>query len=173
MLGHAAIAESAIADVGGVLLLATAEMNALASSSSIGSGTLVGASSLNGNFTQTTAGIFITGSVNAEVSSSFTQTTEDIKIVNFTDITMSSAFTQTADGIAILAGVSSQDLNFTKTSSGDILYVEINSVSLPVGKRPAGAPTPGIGYTEITPTGVETYTEITPSGTETYTEIVR
>ena len=152
MLGHAAIAESAIADVGGVLLLATAEMNALASSSSIGSGTLVGVSSLNGNFTQTTAGI---------------------KLVNFTDITMSSAFTQTADGIAILAGVSSQDLNFTKTSSGDILYVEINSVSLPVGKRPAGAPTPGIGYTEITPTGVETYTEITPSGTETYTEIVR
>ena len=161
MLGHAAIAESAIADVGGVLLLATAEMNALASSSSIGSGTLVGASSLNGNFTQTTAGIFITGSVNAEVSSSFTQTTEDIKIVNFTDVTMSSAFTQTADGIAILAGVSSQDLNFTKTSSGDILFVDVVT--------DATTET----YTEITPSGTETWTEITPSGTETYTEIVR
>ena len=161
MLGHAAIAESAIADVGGVLLLATAEMNALASSSSIGSGTLVGASSLNGNFTQTTAGIFITGSVNAEVSASFTQTTEDIKIVNFTDITMSSAFTQTADGIAILAGVSSQDLNFTKTSSGDILFVDVVT--------DATTET----YTEITPSGTETWTEITPSGTETYTEIVR
>ena len=161
MLGHAAIAEAAIADVGGVLLLATAEMNALASSSSIGSGTLVGASSLNGNFTQTTAGIFITGSVNAEVSSSFTQTTEDIKIVNFTDITMSSAFTQTADGIAILAGVSSQDLNFTKTSSGDILFVDVVT--------DATTET----YTEITPSGTETWTEITPSGTETYTEIVR
>jgi hypothetical protein len=161
MLGHAAIAEAAIADVGGVLLLATAEMNALASSSSIGSGTLVGVSSLSGNFTQTTAGIFITGSVNAEVSSSFTQTTEDIKIVNFTDVTMSSAFTQTADGIAILAGISSQDLNFTKTSSGDILFLDVVT--------DATTET----YTEITPSGTETWTEITPSGTETYTEIVR
>ena len=161
MLGHAAIAEAAIADVGGVLLLATAEMNALATSSSIGSGTLVGVSSLSGNFTQTTAGIFITGSVNAEVSSSFTQTTEDIKIVNFTDVTMSSAFTQTADGIAILTGISSQDLNFTKTSSGDILFVDVVT--------DATTET----YTEITPSGTETWTEITPSGTETYTEIVR
>ena len=161
MLGHADIAETALADVGGVLQVATAEMNALASSSSIGSGILVGISSLSGNITQTTAGIFITGSVNAEVSSSFTQTTEDIKIVNFTDVTMSSAFTQTADGIAILAGISSQDLNFTKTSSGDILFVDVVT--------DATTET----YTEITPSGTETYTEITPSGTETYTEIVR
>ena len=161
MLGHAAIAETALADVGGVLLVATAEMNALATSSSIGSGTLVGISSIDGNFTQTTAGIFITGSVNAEVSSSFTQTTEDIKVVNFTDVTMSSAFTQTADGIAVLGGISSQDLNFTKTSSGDILFVDVVT--------DATTET----YTEITPSGTETYTEITPSGTETYTEIVR
>ena len=161
MLGHAAIAETALADVGGVLQVATAEMNALATSSNVGSGTLVGVSSLSGNFTQTTAGIFITGSVNAEVSSSFTQTTEDIKIVNFTDVTMSSAFTQTADGIAILAGISSQDLNFTKTSSGDILFVDVVT--------DATTET----YTEITPSGTETWTEITPSGTETYTEIVR
>ena len=159
MLGHAAIAETALADVGGVLQVATAEMNALASSSSIGSGILVGISSLSGNITQTTAGIFITGSVNAEVSSSFTQTTEDIKIVNFTDVTMSSAFTQTADGIAILAGISSQDLNFTKTSSGDILFVEVN----------AGATEET--FTEINPSGAETWTEIIPSGTETWTEI--
>ena len=161
MLGHAAIAEAAIADVGGVLLLATAEMNALATSSSIGSGTLVGVSSLSGNFTQTTAGIFITGSVNAEVSSSFTQTTEDIKIVNFTDVTMSSAFTQTTDGIAILIPIVSTDLNFTKTASGDILYEDVVT--------DATTET----FTEITPSGTETWTEITPSGTETYTEIVR
>ena len=161
MLGHAAIAETALADVGGVLQVATAEMNALASSSSVGSGTLVGVSSLSGNFTQTTAGMFITGSVNAEVTSSFTQTTQDIKIVNFTDITMSSAFTQTADGITILTGISSQDLNFTKTSSGDILFVDVIT--------DATTET----YTEITPSGTETWTEITPSGTETYIEIVR
>ena len=74
---------------------------------------------------------------------------------------LTSAFTQTADGITILAGISSQDLNFTKTSSGDILYIEVN----------AGATEET--FTEITPSGTETYTEITPSGTETYTEIVR
>jgi len=161
MLGHAAIAETAIADVGGVLQVATAEMNALASSSSIGSGTLVGVSSLSGNFTQTTAGIFITGSVNAEIISNFTQTTEDIKIVNFTDITMSSVFTQTAIAGLDRFGSSSIDLNFTKTSSGDIMFVDVVT--------DATTET----YTEITPSGTETWTEITPSGTETYTEIVR
>ena len=161
MLGHAAIAETALADVGGVLLVATAEMNALATSSSIGSGTLVRISSVDRNFTQTTTVIFITGGVIAEGISSFTQTTEDIKIVNFTDITMSSVFTQTADGIAVLGGISSQDLNFTKTSSGDILFVNVVT--------DATTET----FTEITPSGTETWTEITPSGTETYTEIVR
>ena len=159
MLGHSAIAEAAISDVGGVLLLATAEMNALATSSSIGSGTLVGVSSLSGNFTQTTAGIFITGSVNAEVSSSFTQTTENIKIVNFTDATLSTAFTQTTDGIKIASGVVTKDLNFTKTTSGDILYVAVTT--------DATTET----YTEVTPSGTETWTEITPSGAETWTEI--
>ena len=159
MLGHAAIAETALADVGGVLLVATAEMNALATSSSIGSGTLVGISSIDGNFTQTTAGIFITGGVNAEVSSSFTQTTEDIKIVNFTDVTMSSVFTQTTDALAILIPVVSTDLNFTKTTSGDILYEDVVT--------DATTET----FTEITPSGTETWTEITPSGAETWTEI--
>ena len=160
MLGHAAIAETALADVGGVLLVATAEMNALATSSSIGSGTLVGISSLSSNFTQTTE-VNTKASGVIDLSSIFTQTTEDIKIVNFTDVTMSSVFTQTADGITILAGISSQDLNFTKTSSGDILFVEVN----------AGVTEET--FTEITPSGTETWTEITPSGAETYTEIVR
>ena len=159
MLGHAAIAETALADVGGVLQVATAEMNALATSSSVGSGTLVGISSLSGNFTKTTAGIFITGSVNAEVSSSFTQTTENIKIVNFTDATLSTAFTQTTDGIKIASGVVTKDLNFTKTTSGDILYVAVTT--------DATTET----YTEVTPSGTETWTEITPSGAETWTEI--
>jgi len=158
MFGNSSFAEAAFANVGGVLQVATAEMSALGTSSSIGSGILVGVSSLNGNFTKTTAGIFITGSVNAEVSSNFTQTTENIKIVNFTDVTMSSIFTKTASGLTILSGVSSQDLNFTKTTSGDILFVEI-------------VPEANETFTEITPSGTETWTEITPSGTETYTEI--
>ena len=158
MFGNSSFAEAAFANVGGVLQVATAEMNALGTSSSIGSGTLVGVSSVSGNFTQTTAGIFITGSVNAEVSSNFTQTTENIKIVKPADASLSTNFTKTTSSIAILDLVSSQNLNFTKTTSGDILYVAI-------------VPEVNETYTEITPSGTETWTEITPSGTETYTEI--
>jgi hypothetical protein len=159
MFGHASFAEASFADVGGVLQLASAEMNALATSSNVGVGILVGSASVDGNFTKTTAGILITGSVNAEVSSNFTQTTEDIKVVNFTDVTMSSIFTKTTSGITILSGVSSQDLNFTKTTSGDILYVVVTT----------NAATES--YTEVTPTGTESYTEVIPSGTESYTKI--
>ena len=161
MLGHAAIAETALADVGGVLLLATAEMSGISSASSVGVGELVGVATLDANFTKTTAGILITGSANADLSFDFTQTTENIKVVNFTDATLSTEFTQTSDGIIIASGVVTKDLNFTKTTSGDILFLD--------DVTDATTET----YTEITPSGTETWTEITPSGTETYTEIVR
>ena len=157
MFGNSSFAEAAFANVGGVVQIATAEMNALGTSSSIGSGTLVGVSSLSGNFTQTAEISTISSGV-IDFNSLFTQTTENIKIVNFTDVTMSSIFTKTTSGITILSGVSSQNLNFTKTTSGDILYVAI-------------VPEANETYTEITPSGTETWTEITPSGTETYTEI--
>ena len=157
MFGNSSFAEAAFANVGGVLQVATAEMSALGTSSSIGSGTLVGVSSLSGKFTQT-AEISTISSVVIDFNSLFTQTTENIAIVNFTDVTMSSIFTNTTNALAILSGVSSQDLNFTKTTSGDILYVAI-------------VPDANETYTEITPSGTETWTEITPSGTETYTEI--
>ena len=159
MFGHASIAEASFGDVGGVLLAATAEMSGIASKTSVGVGILAGIATMDSNFTATTDGIFITGSVNAELSSNFTQTTENIRLVNFTDVSMSSAFTQTADGINILIPIVSTDLNFTKTTSGDILYVNVTT--------DATTET----YTEITPSGTETYTEITPSGTETWTEI--
>jgi len=157
MFGNSSFAEAAFANVGGVVQIATAEMNALGTSSSIGSGTLVGVSSLSGNFTQTAEISTISSGV-IDFNSLFTQTTENIKIVNFTDVTMSSIFTKTTSGITILSGVSSQNLNFTKTTSGDILFVAI-------------VPEANETYTEITPSGTETWTEITPSGTETYTEI--
>ena len=159
MFGHAAIAEASFGDVGGVLQVATAEMSGVASKTSVGVGILAGISSMDTNFTATTDGIFITGSVNAELSSNFTQTTENIRLVNFTDVSMSSAFTQTVDGINILIPIVSTDLNFTKTTSGDILYVIVTTDETTET------------YTEITPSGTETYTEITPSGTETWTEI--
>ena len=54
MLGHAAIAETALADVGGVLQVATAEMSGISSASSVGVGELVGVASMSAAFSQQT-----------------------------------------------------------------------------------------------------------------------
>ena len=160
MFGATAFCENAIAEQG-VLQVGVAEMSGLASSSNVGVGILAGVADLSFNNTQTSVGIFISGSVNAEVSSNFTQTTENIRLVNEAEADVSSNFTQTSTGIGVFVGTSSQDLNFTKTSSGDIMFVDVVT--------DATTET----YTEITPSGTESYTEVTPSGTETYTEIVR
>jgi hypothetical protein len=158
MLGHAAIAETALADVGGVLQVAVAEMSGISSASSVGVGTLVGVASMSSAFSQDTeVSTKVSGVI--DLSSVFLITAEDVKIVNFTDATLSTEFTQTSDGIIIASGVVTKDLNFTKTASGDILFVEINAGATPET------------YTTITPSGTETWTEITPTGTETYTEI--
>ncbi len=159
MFGNSSFAEAAFANVGGVVQIATAEMNALGTSSSVGSGTLVGVSSLSGSFTKTTAGIYITGSVNAEVSSNFVTSAEDIDVVNDIDATLISIFTKTTEANHVRVTSPNLDLNFTKTTIGDILFEEVVT--------DATTET----YTEITPSGTETWTEITPSGTETYTEI--
>ena len=126
MFGATAFCENAIADQG-VLEVGVAEMSGIASSSNAGVGILAGDAELSFNNTQTTAGIFISGSVNAEVSSNFTQTTENIRLVNEGQAEVNSIFTQTSTGAGTFVGTSSQDLNFTKTSSGDILFVEVNA----------------------------------------------
>ena len=150
MLGASTFAESTFASLGGVVQAATAEMNALGTSSSVGSGTLVGVSSLSGVFTKTTAGIYITGSVNAEVSSNFVTSAVEIDVVNDIDATLSSIFTQTTEA---------NHVRTSKTTIGDILFEEVVT--------DATTET----YTEITPSGDETWTNITPTDDETWTEI--
>ena len=169
MFGHAAIAEATFGDVGGIVRFGVAEMNALATSSNIGVGTLVGTVSLNGTFTQTSTSMFISAGASIDASMNFTQTTENIKIVNFTDVTLSSAFTQSANSIMIGSGVATTNFNMTQTSNGALLYETLGEAT--TGKRPSGAPAPGSGYTEISPSGVESYANITPSGSETWSEI--
>jgi hypothetical protein len=133
-------------------------MSGISSASSVGVGTLVGVASMSSAFSQDTeVSTKVSGVI--DLSSVFLITAEDVKIVNFTDATLSTEFTQTSDGITIASGVVTKDLNFTKTASGDILFVEINAGATPET------------YTTITPSGTETWTEITPTGTETYTEI--
>ena len=74
------------------------------------------------------------------------------------DAVFTTGFTQATDAQLSYYSASA-DLNFTKTASGDIMFVEVVT--------DAATET----YTEITPSGAETWTEITPSGTETWTEI--
>ena len=157
MFGASAFAEHSIANQG-ILFFDSATMSGISSKSSVGVGILAGIASMDGNFTQSSNAIYITGSANADMSANFVQTTTDIKLVN--EGTQSSAFTFTLTGAAIevALGTSSQELSFTKSTLGDILYVAI-------------VPEANETYTEITPSGTETWTEITPSGTETYTEI--
>lgn len=159
MLGASTFAESTFASLGGVVQIATAEMNALGTSSSVGSGTLVGVSSLSGNFTKTTAGIYITGSVNAEVSSNFVTSAVEIDVVNDIDATLSSVFTQTTEANHVRTSEPNLDLNFTKTTIGDILFEEVVTDA-----------TTEI-YEVITPGNDETWTNITPENDETWTEI--
>ena len=157
MLGASTFAEHSIANQG-ILFFDSATMSGISSKTSVGVGILAGIASMDGNFTQSSNAIYITAGANADISSNFVQTTTDIKLVN--EGTQSSAFTFTLTGAAIevALGTSSQELSFTKSTQGDILYVAI-------------VPEANETYTEITPSGTETWTEITPSDTETYTEI--
>ena len=158
MLGASTFAEHSIANQG-ILFLDSATMSGISSKTSVGVGILAGIASMDGNFTQSSNGIYITAGANADISSNFVQTTTNIKLVN--EATQSSAFifSLSSAAIEIALGASTQELSFTKSTSGDILYVAVTT--------DATTET----YTEITPSGTETWTEITPSGAETWTEI--
>ena len=157
MLGASAICEYSIADQG-ILHAGVSEQTALGVKTSVGVGIMSGVSTIDGNFTATTAGMYITGSTNAELSFNHTQTSVGLRArLGVSEI--DSAFTKTSNGIMIGSGVASKDLNMTQSSLGDIKFVEVNAS--------ATAET----YSTITPSGTESYTEITPSGTESLTEI--
>jgi len=162
VLGASAICEYSIADQG-ILHAGVSEQTAISSKASVGVGIMSGVSSISFNNTQTSAGIYITGSTNAELSFNNTQTSAAVEvkglILNTETLEIETAFTKTSDGIMIGSGVASKDLNMTQSSLGDLLFVEIN----------AGATEET--YSTITPSGTESYTEITPSGAESWTEI--
>ena len=158
MFGHAAIAEASFGDVGGVVLAGVAEMSAISTKTSVGVGILAGIATMDGNFTQTSTATFISSGASTSQSFNFTQSAAANRL-DVSEIDLTTEFTQTSNGIMIMSGIASKDLNFTKTSVGDIKFVVVNASATPET------------YTTITPSGTETYTEITPSGTETWTEI--
>jgi hypothetical protein len=158
MLGATTFAQNAIADQG-IILSAISEQSGISSSANVGVGIMSGVATMDGNFTATTAGMYISGSTNAEMSFSGLQSESTAFLVNLGVSSMESAFTETSNGIMIRSGVATTDFNMTQTSNGGLLYENIN----------AGATEEE--YTTISPSGTESWTTVTPSGSETWTEI--
>ena len=158
MLGATTFSENAIADQG-ILFFGVSEQSGISSSANAGVGIMSGVATMDGNFTATTAGMYISGSTNAELSFSGLQSESTAFLVNLGVSSMESAFTETSNGIMIGSGVATTDFNMTQTSDGGLLYENIN----------AGAAEEE--YTTISPSGTESWTTVNPSGSETWTEI--
>ena len=155
MLGFSALSENPISSVNKVLEL-SASMTGLAVSSSAAAGTLVGASTMSANSTQTSTGVrILVHSASLESSSVASSSAVFIKGSTLqTDLVSSSV--QTATGVRTLVGTSTQDFNLTQTATGELLFTEI-------------VPSVTVTYTEITHTG-DNWTEITHTG-DTWTDV--
>ena len=158
MLGATTFSENAIADQG-ILFFGVSEQSGISSSANAAVGIMSGVATMDGNFTATTAGMYISGSTNAEMSFNGLQSESTAFLVNLGVSSMESAFTETSNGIMIGSGVATTDFNMTQTSDGGLLYENIN----------AGAAEEE--YTTISPSGTESWTTVNPSGSETWTEI--
>ena len=158
MFGASTFAEHAIANQG-VLFFGVSEQSGISSSANAAVGIMSGVATMDGNFTATTAGMYISGSTNAEMSFNGLQSESTAFLVNLGVSSMESAFTETSNGIMIGSGVATTDFNMTQTSDGGLLYENIN----------AGAAEEE--YTTISPSGTESWTTVNPSGSETWTEI--
>ena len=145
MLGASTFCERAISDQN-ILLAGVSEQSAIAIAISVGVGTMSGISTLIPAFTQTSTGLYITGSTNAELDFNYTKTSIGVRL-RLGDATLEPEFTQDTNPNIIASGVATKIGVFTQEAEGDLLFVNID------------------------PAEDETYTVINPSGTETWTEI--
>ena len=157
MLGFSALSENPISSVNKVLEL-SASMTGLAVSSSAGVSTLVGASTMSASAIQTSAGVRILAHSASIISTSEASSSAVFIKGSTLETDLVSSFVQTTNGIGILVGTSTQDINTTQTTTGELLFTEID-------------PSVTVTYTEITPSVTATYTEITHTG-DTWTEII-
>jgi len=157
MLGFSALSENPISSINKVLEL-SASMIGLAVSSTAAAGTLVGASTMSSSAIQTSAGVrILVHSASLESTSVASSSAVFVKGSTLeTDLVSSTV--QTATGVRILVDTSTQNMNFTQTTTGELLFTEID-------------PSVTVTYTEITPSVTATYTEITHTG-DTWTEII-
>ena len=145
MLGASTFAEHAISDQT-ILLAGVADISGVASTTNVGVGIMSGVSTLIPAFTQTSTGLYITGSTNAELDFNYTKTSIGVRL-RLGVSTPTPEFTQDTDPNIIASGVATKIGVFTQEVEGGLLFVNIN------------------------PAADETYTTINPSGTETWTEI--
>tara|TARA_R110000782_G_scaffold119995_1_gene210819 strand:+ start:37 stop:477 length:441 start_codon:yes stop_codon:yes gene_type:complete len=146
MFGYSSIAESAFGDVGGILQAGIAEMSAIGAIANAGAGTISGVATLIPAFIQTSTGLYVSGSSNAELDFNYTKTSVGVKL-RLGQATLEPDFTQDSDGSTIFSGVATKTGVFSQSGEGGLLFEN------------------------IAPDADESYTTITPSGTETWTEI--
>jgi|TARA_R100000988_G_scaffold101130_1_gene73388 hypothetical protein len=157
MLGFSALSENPISSVNKVLEL-SASMTGLAVSSSAAAGTLVGSSTMSASSIQTTAGVRTLVDSASIISTSEASSSAVFIKGSTLETNLVTSSVQTTTGIGILVGTSTQDFNLTQTTTGELLFTEID-------------PSVTVTYTEITPSVTATYTEITHTG-DTWTEII-
>ena len=122
MLGSVPFSVKALSD-DGIIATGVAEMDGLGVQTSVGVGILVGETTMSANLTQTSTGTFISAGASSEISANFTETSVANRVMGTTqEIDLVPNFTQTTAGIGVFVGTSSQDLNFTQTSTGDKLW---------------------------------------------------
>ena len=155
MLGFSSLSENPISSINKVLEL-SASMTGLGVQATAAAGTLVGASTMSAISLQTSAGIrIIPHSASLESTSVASSSAVFVKGSTLqTDLVSSTV--QTATGVRILVGTSTQDINSTQTTTGELLFTEI-------------VPSVNVTYTEITHTG-DNWTEITHTG-DTWTDV--
>jgi hypothetical protein len=125
MLGASALSEYALSDQS-ILLAGVSEMSGIASSANAGVGIMSGVASLDGNFTQTSTGIFISAGANSDIDFNFTETSA-ANVVKEDSADIESAFTKTTNGIMIGSGVINKDLNFNQDTFGELLFENVNA----------------------------------------------
>ena len=170
MLGATTFSENAIADQG-ILFFGVSEQSGISSSANVGVGIMSGVATMDGNFTATTAGMYISGSTNAEMSFSGLQSESTAFLVNLGVSSMESAFTETSNGIMIGSGVATTDFNMTQTSDGGLLYETYRRYN--GWKTSRSSCSRERGTQKYLLRVVESYSSITPSGSENMVRNIR
>ena len=155
MLGFSALSENPISSVNKVLEL-SASMTGLGVQATAAAGTFVGSSTMSSSAIQTSTGVRILVHSASLESTSVTSSAAVFIKGSTLETNIEFLTEQLSVGNSILIGTSTQDINSTQTTTGELLFTEI-------------VPSVTVNYTEITHTG-DNWTEITHTG-DTWTDV--